>query len=87
MGAGNGGVGTILRVQSKCTIAVPLLNTRPARRTSGRLPAGKAAFSSLFSVSLTHLDILIHPLPALPFSPFNLFHTFLPHRVFLNKTH
>lgn len=50
MRAGNGEVGTILRIQSGyLPLPGPLLDTRSARLTPGPSPTGKATLASLLS--------------------------------------
>lgn len=65
MGAGNGGVGTILRVQRGCLPSPgSLLGTGLARLTAGPSPAGKttrASFPSAKSIPAEH--IVLHPVP------------------------
>lgn len=77
MGAGNGGAGTILRVQSQCLLLpASLLGTRLVWLTAGPSPAGKATFASSPSAKSTPAGYtVLHPLPnpsLLSFQPLSL---------------
>lgn len=78
MGAGNGGVGTILRVQSQCLpLPASLLGTRLVWLTAGPSPAGKATLASSPPAKSTPAGYMVlYPLPnpsPLSFQPLSHF--------------